>query len=489
MQPRILAYIRRFSMMRPGDRVGVAVSGGADSVALLRLMLELRQELGIVLSVVHFNHKIRGDDADRDEQFVSDLAQSLGLQFHCSSGDAPAVARDQGLSLEAAARQLRYGFFESLLSGDILDRVATAHTLDDQAETVLLRLIRGAWTKGLASVHPVVAVCARGSQAAATIVRPLLEVRRFELEAYLACLGQNWRDDVTNLDPKHTRNRVRHELLPLLETSYNPAIRTVLAEMAEIARDEEFYWKHEAREWEGERSAQPPMRLAQAPPGMAEVDSFDFAALAALPTAILRRRIRAIFQSAGLHLDFQQVERVRRLMCEHPTFQAKVAEVAQGYEAVRIGHHIRILKPSGEGASEEQDPYELKLPVPGQMAVPQLGSEFHARFVALQADGTGYNTDQLLDPSLITQELTLRNWRPGDRYWPAHTKSPRKVKELLQERHIPAPERRFWPVLLSGESIVWLRGFSVPDQYQPREDASQALLIEEVTIENGAHQP
>jgi tRNA(Ile)-lysidine synthase len=154
----MLDFIRRHRQMRPGDRVGVAVSGGADSVALLRLLLEARSELGVVLSVVHFNHRIRGPAADADEAFVAELAHTHQIEFHCDSGDTPAHARQARLSLEAAGRALRYGFFRRLLEAGMVNRVATAHTLDDQAETVLLRFFRGAGTRGLAGIYPVLVV-------------------------------------------------------------------------------------------------------------------------------------------------------------------------------------------------------------------------------------------------------------------------------------------------------------------------------------------
>jgi tRNA(Ile)-lysidine synthase len=187
VRERVLNYIRKHALMRPGDRVGVAVSGGADSVALLRLLLEARAELGIVLSVVHFNHKIRGADADADEQFVRDLARGFDLQFHCDSGDTPACAREHKLSLEAAARKLRYAFFARLTADSSVHRVATAHTRDDQAETVLMRFLRGSGTRGLAGIHPEL------RSANGAVVRPLLDIARDELRAYLHSLGQSWR--------------------------------------------------------------------------------------------------------------------------------------------------------------------------------------------------------------------------------------------------------------------------------------------------------
>jgi tRNA(Ile)-lysidine synthase len=239
---QVLDSIRQRGLLRAGDRVGAAVSGGADSVALLRLLLELRAELGIVLAVVHYHHGIRGAEADSDAALVAALAAEHKLELHTASGDAPGHARARGLSLEAAARELRYTFFRDLLRAGALTRIATGHTLDDQAETVLLRLIRGTGMRGLAGIHPLRREEGPGE---AAIVRPLLGVRRREVEDYLRGLGQAWREDASNLDLSHTRNRVRHRLLPLLESEFNPAIVQTLAETAEIARAEEYDWQRE----------------------------------------------------------------------------------------------------------------------------------------------------------------------------------------------------------------------------------------------------
>ena len=247
MRERLLSYIRRQELMRPGDRVGVAVSGGGDSVALLRLLLEARAELGIVLSVVHFNHKIRGAEADADEAFVATLAGAHGLEFHGSSADAPAYAREQRMSLEAAGRALRYGYFRKLLEEGAAGRIATGHTRDDQAETVLLRFLRGAGTRGLAGIYPKLPASHQPSaisrqERQSAIVRPLLEIGREELREYLRKIGQTWREDASNLEVKHARNRLRHELLPRLRRTFNPALEEALAETAEIARAEEAFW-------------------------------------------------------------------------------------------------------------------------------------------------------------------------------------------------------------------------------------------------------
>ena len=154
MAESVLEHIRQRGFLKPGDRVGVAVSGGADSVALLRLLLELRQELGVVLCVVHFNHNLRGSESDVDEQFVAKLAERYGLELHCGRGDVQAHAQTGHMGTEAAGRGLRYQYFHQLMAEYRLNRIATGHTLDDQAETVLLRLVRGAGTRGLAGIYP-----------------------------------------------------------------------------------------------------------------------------------------------------------------------------------------------------------------------------------------------------------------------------------------------------------------------------------------------
>ena len=234
---QVRKYIAEQRLFAPGDRVAVAVSGGADSVALLRVLLELRQELGVVLSVTHFHHGIRGAEADADHEFVSRLASQHGLEFHAGFGDAPSHAREGGLSLETAARELRHRWFANLVAEGKADKIATAHTLDDQAETVLMRVIRGAGGRGLAAISP------RHSEKA--LIRPFLETSRAEIELYLRTLNQSWRDDSSNRDLVHTRNRIRHELLPLLEQRFNPAIRQTLADLAEVARVEAEYWDRE----------------------------------------------------------------------------------------------------------------------------------------------------------------------------------------------------------------------------------------------------
>src|SRR4029077_5616480 len=223
--------IQKLGLLRAGERVGVAVSGGADSVALLLLLAELRKQLGIVLSVVHFNHKLRGKDSDADEKFAGKLAEKYGFVFHAGRADIAAKAKSRKGNLEDTARRARYDFFARLVEDGRVDKVAVAHTADDQAETVLAHILRGTGLAGLGGIHPTVG----------HVVRPLLGERRAELRAYLRSKKQTWREDATNRDTTRMRARIRKKLLPILEKQFQSAVVQHLSSLADLARDDEAF--------------------------------------------------------------------------------------------------------------------------------------------------------------------------------------------------------------------------------------------------------
>lgn len=527
---RVLGQIERQELMRPGDRVGVAVSGGIDSVALLRLLLELRQELGIVLSVVHFNHKLRGTEAEADQAFVEALAREHGLELFVGSGDAAELAAREHLGVEAAARELRYGFFYRLLGGTSagsgvlssqfsvlnseaadgaaesgalsdhpdsrrprLDKIATGHTLDDQAETVLMRLIRGTGLRGLGGIYPRIVVECENDEGYGEIVRPLLGVRRRELESYLADLKQPWREDSTNAQFAFMRNRVRKMLMPVLEREFNPAVVENLSELAEIARDEEDYWEGELSgwlgtvvqwiepEWARKGTSLVQIQALGAQPVVEEEPTAANASvsrpwLLTEPRAVQRRVVKAIGEQAGIPLEFKHVEEILRFAAEEGA-RGKELSLPLGWKLVREPEQLLFVAPEVR-ASRLLD-YRYSLPVPGHVFVPELGETFEALRITYDSANAEYNAHHLLRADLLQTELIVRNWRPGDRFWPAHTKEPKKVKELLQERHVREAERKLWPVVLSGDEIVWMRGFAVPAKLVARE-GEEAVLIREV---------
>ncbi len=433
--------------------MGVAVSGGADSVALLRALLELRTELGIVVSVVHLNHGIRGTEADEDEQFVRNIGMQFDLPLHIERANVPAHSRQEKLSLETSARELRYNLFRQLLQQKACDKIATAHTLDDQAETVLLRILRGTGTRGLAAIPP---LRDASPDLVARIVRPLLGTRRPEVETYLRSIDQPCREDASNRDPRHLRNRIRQELLPQLERDYNPGLRQSLANLAEIARAEEQHWSVE---------------LARVSSLLVKPSSdgitLDRAQFLALSLALQRRMLLEQADLLNLPAGFDDIERMLRI-ATHPGTEH---EFEAGW---RVASTRQMLYISRIANSTKLDHYDLPLPVPGEVALP---STLRLRATRLQhAETASYNSSTLLAHDGLQLPLQVRNWQPGDRFWPAGSKQAEKLKRLFQQRHIPAEARCAWPVVLSAGTIVWVRGFPVATGHQVRDN--DAVLIE-----------
>jgi tRNA(Ile)-lysidine synthase len=541
----LLSNLRRQEFLQAGDRVGIAVSGGIDSVALLRILLALRSELGIVLSVVHFNHKLRGAESDADQEFVGGLARYHDLEFHADSDDVAARAAEEHISVETAARELRYGFFRHLLGEDqtadpqglkptpsvafngtaeaepfpnpahvhSLSKIATGHTLDDQAETVLMRIIRGAGLRGLGAIHPHLLVEDDDGESCGEIVRPLLSIRHRELEQYLKDIGQPWREDSSNTDERFTRNRVRKLIVPLLEKEFNPAVAENLAELAEIARGEEDYWENEIAGWLGttvqwsepnwarpdsERSliqiavpGAPSTPTRQIDSGLeSRIDNAPWKVVNAMvsrmwflgePIAVQRRLVKAIGEHAGITLEFKHVEEILRFAAEDGP-SGKELSLPLGWKLVREPDQLLFVTPDLREPAPPRN-YDYELPVPGRITIVESGSSFEARPIPGGTEA-GYNPDNLLAAESLPGLLRVRNWRAGDRYWPAHTKSPKKVKELLQERHVALPERRLWPVLASGDEIVWMRGFPVPAKFRAK-PGQEAVLIVESDLKSG----
>jgi tRNA(Ile)-lysidine synthase len=474
---QVRQYLLHHRLLQPGDRVAVAVSGGADSVALLRALLELRQELGLVLSVVHFHHGIRGAEADADQNFVRELSERFGLELHTGAAQVPTHAREQKSSLETAARELRHQWFAALLAQGKADKVATAHTLDDQAETVLMRLLRGTGSRGLAAIYP--------EQHEKRLVRPLLAVTRREVEAYLTALGQPWREDSTNRDLTHTRNRVRHELLPLLDRQFNPAIRQTLGDLAEMARAEADFWNAEASLVLSKLMLPgKPSRSGRTTSGDASRTlAIDLAGLQSLPLALQRQVLYQIGGQVGITLEFKHIQQLTELADGKRV--GRRVPLPGAFAATRSFRELQFapVKESAQGSD-----YQYAVSIPGEAAVPELGSIIRVRlFHAGEASISGYNAASFLDRSQLAPELIVRNWRAGDWYFPSKTRSPKKLKELLKAgrlgQRLSLAQRKAWPVVESAGQIVWVRGYESPEALAvPAGQNHEAVLIEEIEM-------
>ncbi len=446
------------ALLKPGMRLGVAVSGGADSVALLRALAGRSAELGLVLHVAHLHHGLRGTEAGGDLEFCRELAARLGLPFHEARVDTAAEAQSDPASgksaetIEEAARRLRYSWFRKLLSERLLDAVATAHTLDDQAETVLAKLLRGAWTEGLAGIHPALEF------PEGQVVRPLLAVTHAEIETYLHVLGQDWREDSTNRQATFTRNRIRHQLLPLLE-GWNPRLREHLAQMAGLARDEEAWWQ-------AELSRLAPQYLLPGRPvrgggraaggGLDAGLAIEVTRLASLASALQRRLLRLASEKFGVALDFAATEALRSLA--HSGHAGQKLALPEGLLAERTARELRLTPshgsaPESKSAEAPQAPPQYQFEIPGEIEAPAFG--LHLRIESATAsprpglDGNGNQP---------AQTAILRNWKPGDRVTLRYSGKPRKVKEVLERLRVTGTSRAFWPVLEVSGRIVWMRG-------------------------------
>lgn len=359
-QPAALPFSRE--NIRPGDRICIAVSGGADSVALLLAIHQAntaaRDSLGVGISAAHVHHGIReASESDADLAFVQDLCLQHDIPLHIHHADVPARASENRETIEEAARETRYSFFRSLIASGHVDSVLTAHTLDDQAETVLMKLLRGAWTEGLSAIHPLVIVetsAASTQQPPRTgkILRPLLSTTRAQVETFLQARNQPWRTDSTNADTTYTRNRIRHELMPQLRT-FNPSIDQTLANLAELAREEESRWQAElARVLPQILLPGKPVRgggrsVATAP-GSAGV-AIEIERLRSLDPALRRRILRGAARQLGFRLSFDETTRLVALagFATLPTVAARPGaslHLAQGLRAQRTAREIQLSR-------------------------------------------------------------------------------------------------------------------------------------------------
>jgi tRNA(Ile)-lysidine synthase len=456
---RIIRTIERGRMFGPGMRVGVAVSGGADSVCLLHALLEVRARWDLRLTVLHLNHRLRGAESDADEEFVREMATLAGVPslvraWERSDGDSS--------NLEEAARGARLAFFADVLTSGAAERVAVGHTRRDQAETVLFRFLRGAGTAGLAGVRPVTST---------GIVRPLIDVDRADVEAFLRERSIAWREDSSNLSAEFARNRIRHDLLPQLARYWNPAICETLANTADWALAEEAYWEAEI-----DRLAAETFRES----GGAVLLRTD--ALLSLPLATARRLARrAMGRVKGdlRGIDFRHSEALLELAAGgegHGRMQAPGLDIFRSFE------WLRVARPGA--ATLENRNYRFPAPVPGRVELP--GRESAILLELIETTGTSGSSESVynsgvrgLDPGSLIGPLEIRNWRPGDRLQPVGKAAEEKIKALFQEERIPLWERRHWPVVVCGTSVVWTRRFGPDARFVAGPGAKLAVAIRE----------
>ena len=463
----ILSTIRRLSMLKPGDRVLVAVSGGPDSVALLHALYSLRDELGITLHAAHLNHSFRGKESDADAEYVAQLAGNLGVPCTVEKIDVPEIQRTLRLSPEEAARLVRYEFLERVAdeiaprqrasrSLGRANRIAVGHTADDQVETVLLNILRGAGIDGLSGMPPV-----RGR-----IIRPLIETRRSVVEEYVERQGLHPRIDATNLLATYARNRIRLELLPLLRREYNPEVDAAILRLSELATEDSAYLNMEAEETLARlKTSQNEQSLSLDVPGLLECRP-----------AIRRRVIRsAVSELRGGLADvgFVHVEDLLRLLDGGKDFRY---ELPGGIYVERARETLTL-----SSSKREELPiiYCYELCVPGKTEVPEIGViiEVDLSQTPVEPMRPPDSLEVVLDRDSIVGKLKVRSWEPGDRIRPLGLGGSKKIQDIFVDKKIPRAARHRVPIMADDEKVVWIAGLALSDLVKVTDRTREFLVL------------
>ena len=453
--------IAQAALVAPGDRVLVALSGGPDSTALLHVLIELRDELECELCVAHLNHTLRGRDSDADERWCAKLAEGLSLPLRSGRIDVAAETERRRGNLEEVARDCRYRFLEEAAGELGADRIAVAHTRDDQVETVLLRLLRGAAAGGLRGMR-----YARGR-----VVRPLLDAERGEVLAYLRRRGLPCRTDASNADERFARVFLRRRVMPLL-LELNPSlVRTAAANAALLGDEDDLLWELAEEISRG--------IVAPDPAGRGEGLELDAAAFASLHPALQRRVLRRAAMRVRGHLralSSRTLEALRRCALG----RGPAVELDGEWTAALEGGKLAVRrKPAAD------PPGYLYLARAGRrLDVKEVDKSFALRIIGagdgLDIEGLSGPRRALLDADAAGEELEVRPWRNGDRYRPLGAPGRQKLQDLFVNAKIARPSRARHPVFLSRGSICWVSGLRVGEGFRVTQATRRILSIEEV---------
>lgn len=449
---KVEQMIRKYRLLDQGDMVLAAVSGGADSTGLLAILLELRQACSFRVALAHFNHRLR-ESAEDDEQFVISLAQKYSLPLYLGREDIRAYAKEQKLNLEEAGRERRYDFLRKTASKIGATKIATGHTMTDQAETFLMRLLRGSGPQGLGGISPVVD---------GLIIRPLLGVKREEIENYLHSRGMKYRTDESNLDRRFLRNRIRRFLIPYLRDHYEPQIVAHLSRLSDILREEDEFLEKAAKKKAGKAVVERKDKIL-----------LKARCLDSFPPSLARRVVRRFLrQTQGdlRRISFRDIESLRRL--------------GEGNELHLPGKLIFRREKGLIFQKEKQDRavhYEYAWDGRSELTIPEVGLHFAGRKVpAEQVLAPPYDDEKraCLDSAKLIFPLIVRSRRQGDRYHPFGAPGRKKLKEIMRARGVPLSERSSHPVFLSGGKIIWVPGLPVAEEFKVIPRTKRVFIIE-----------
>jgi len=452
--------IEAHAMLPPGAKVVVAVSGGADSMALLLALFQLRSIYNMTLIVAHVNHQLRGEEAGQDALFVEQQAARLRLPFHQTCVDVKALQQSLGISVQQAARQLRYCFLHALRQTLNATRIALGHTADDQAETLLMRLVRGSGPAGYTGI-PAVRL---------PFIRPLITVSRPTIYSYLQSERCPWLEDSSNTHTVYLRNRVRFDLLPKLQ-QYNPQIIRHLNELADILRAESQVLDQQVDEWAVQTLAWQAQSRVEICYGL-----FSLA-----PIAIQRRLLRRVIEALATlpeAVGFRHIERLRQFIVSEN--QGRRCSLPSEIGAERRAETILLWNASKTSAISDA----LVLPVPGKVDIVPLNIRLIADVIPKHCDlGLIGPQRALLDLDRTLCPLQVRLRQPGDRFYPLGAPGSKKLQDFFVDTKIPRGEHPYVPLVVSNHEIVWVVGYRIAEPFKLRPETNRVLHLQCCTLQ------
>jgi len=454
---KIKRTIKKHCMLESGEKVVVGVSGGPDSMALLSVLHQMQENYDLQLLVAHLNHGFRGKEAERDAQFVRDRAQGFGLPCEIKTVDVPSFKKRSTLSSQEAARVVRYQFLEDVRKRFHASKIALGHTADDQAETLMMWLLRGTGLKGLGGMPPV-----RGG----IIIRPLIETTREEIETFLEEKSIPFVVDSSNLNPDYVRNKLREQLFPLLKEDYNPQLVKRLTQTAEIVRLDNEYLEKKAQE-KLERI------IVSCDSTSAVIDSVG---LLALPVALQVRCLRSLLEKIKGNL--------KRISSTHLNAILKIVSRDKPYKVLQLPDGISVEKSYQrlELTRHRSDPLPFHYcftTIPDRVMIEEIGRELNFTFI----EGNGHDEVvhnarvACLDAEKVLMPLTIRNVKPGDRFQPLGMQGEKKIKDFFIDEKVPLTERKRIPLVLCKEAVVWVGGMRIDHRLRVTQNTRKMLTI------------
>jgi tRNA(Ile)-lysidine synthase len=465
MLSKVAEFGRRHKLLSSGDRILIAVSGGPDSVALLQLLYDLHEEFSLHLEVAHMEHGMRGEEAREDARFVAALAEKFNLPFHLREVSVPQIRSAMGRgNLEQLARDERYGFFAEVAGQRKINKIATGHTEDDQAETVLMRFFRGFGRRGLGGMSPLRPLVNRNDDL--LLIRPLLGVSKAEILEFFNQRRIDYRIDRTNRDTTLLRNWLRFELLPQLWQRVDHRLAPRLAQDAEVMRDED--------EFLGSLGRQELERIRA-------VKGINRTAFLSLRKAMQRRVLRLWIEEARGHLreiDFAHIEDFLKFIADR-TPQGRVA-IPAGWELLKEYDLLRLQRYS---RSRKAICYSYHLPIDASLNILEAGMTIRSeRFAPPLARLPDKLMEAVFDAAVLAEPLMVRNFRRGDRFIPLGMAGHKKVKDLFIEKKVPLSVRAVLPLLSIGDEILWIPGYGRSEIGKVHSQTSSILRLIAVSV-------